>query len=272
VIVKTDSLSRLEPRRGAPAAGIGVKEANLVGAVQSIWRHPVKGFTPERLDAVALTAGACFPSDRLYAVEDGPSGFDPAALVRTRYDDETGVLEARLDGQPPLRAPLRQAAGREAFAAWLTEVLGDEVRGPLKVLPAPGDHRFMDDTQGFVSIINLASLRDLEEKIGQPVDPRRFRANFYVEGWPAWAENDASGRRLVLGEVEVEIIKPIKRCVATHVDPDTGDRDIDVVRALFEAYGNMNCGAYASVVRGGRVGVGDAAAFEDQLSAQARRA
>jgi len=43
------------------------------------------------------------------------------------------------------------------------------------------------------------------------VDPRRFRANFCVDGWPPWFENRASGGRLVLGETEATIVKPIVR-------------------------------------------------------------
>jgi uncharacterized protein YcbX len=250
----------------------------LNGSVRSIWRHPVKGFTPEPLDAVELTAGACFPFDRRYAVEDGPSGFDPAApkhiskqkfavlakipavaLVRTHMDDETGLLEASFDGERPIRVSLDHEAGREAFALWLAEVLGDEVSSRLKVLPAPGAHRFMDDEGGFISIINLESVRDFEGRIGRPVDPRRFRANLYVEGWPAWAENETIGRRIRLGEAEVEVFKPIPRCMATHVDPDSGERDIDLVPALFETYGHRLCGVYGTILRGGRVRIGDAA-------------
>jgi uncharacterized protein YcbX len=248
----------------------------MEGYVQSIWRHPVKGFTPESLTTVELSADACFPCDRLYAVEDGPSGFDPAtpvhiskqkftvlakiaavARVRTRYDDATGELEAHFDGQEPLRACLTQESGREAFAAWLTEVLGEDVGGRLKVLPAPKDYRFMDAPEGFVSIVNLASVRDLSEKIGRRVDPRRFRANLYVENWPAWIENSTSGGSITLGGAEATVIKPIVRCVATHVDPDSGEKDIDVVRSLFETYGHRYCGIYVKIVRGGRVSLGD---------------
>jgi uncharacterized protein YcbX len=252
----------------------------MIGVVQSLWRHPVKGFTPEPLDDVVLTASACFPCDRLYAVEDGPSGFDPeapqhiskqkftvlakipaVARIRTRYDEACGVLTAELDGSPRFEGVLAQQRGRAAFAEWLAAALGDEVRGPLKVLPAPGAHRFMDDTQGFVSIVNLASVRDLQARIGRPVDPRRFRANLYVEGWPAWAENDASGETVRLGEAAASVVKPIVRCVATHVDPATGERDIEVVRALFENLGHTHCGIYVSVTQGGRLRVGDAAAI-----------
>jgi uncharacterized protein YcbX len=248
----------------------------MKGYVQSLWRHPVKGFTPESLTTADLRADACFPFDRLYAVEDGPSGFDPAApvhiskqkftvlakiaavaRVRTRFDEATGELEARFDGKAPIRAHLAQESGREAFAAWLTEALGEDVGGRLRVLPAPRDYRFMDDPEGFVSIVNLASVRDLSQKIGRPVDPRRFRANVYVDNWPAWIETDAAGGSITLGGAEATVIKPIVRCVATHVDPDSGEKDIEVVRSLFETYGHRYCGIYVKIFRGGQVCTGD---------------
>jgi uncharacterized protein YcbX len=52
--------------------------------ITSLYRHPVKGFTPERLERAELVAGRCFPCDRLYAVEDGPSGFDPPSRTTSR--------------------------------------------------------------------------------------------------------------------------------------------------------------------------------------------
>jgi hypothetical protein len=248
------------------------------GFIQSLWRHPVKGFTPEPLEQVELTQGACFPCDRLFAVEDGPSGFDASAprhiskqkftvlakiaevaRVRTRFDEATGTLTAEAPGRPPIQAVLTGEQGRQAFAAWLTETLGEEARGPLKVLPAPGVHRFMDDVQGFVSIINLASVRDLEARIGRAVDPLRFRANLYVEGWRPWAENAFQGE-IRLGGAVARTVKPIVRCLATHVDPKTGERDLDVTRSLFDAYGHTLCGVYVAVVSGGRVKAGDVAA------------
>ena len=79
------------------------------GVVESIFRHPVKGLTPESMQQVQLSAGAYFPGDRNYAIEVGPSGFDAAApkhiskqkftvlarfpslaRVKTRLDDPTG--------------------------------------------------------------------------------------------------------------------------------------------------------------------------------------
>ncbi len=244
--------------------------------IAALYRHPVKGFTPEHLETADLAAGACFPCDRLYAVEDGPSGFDPAApahlskmkftvlarlaqvaKVRTAYDEASGVLTASAEGWPDFAGDLRATPGRQAFAAWLTAFLGDAARGDLRVLEGPSAHRFMDSRSGFVSIVNLASVRDLESKLGVPVDPLRFRANLYVEGWPAWAENDWTGRELTIGQASAEVLKPIVRCAATDVDPLTAERDIEMVKALFDLYGHMFCGIYVNVTQGGRVAAGD---------------
>ena len=66
--------------------------------------------------------------------------------------------------------------------------------------------------------------------------------------------------QVILGEADLEVLKPIVRCAATHVDPATGERDVEVVKGLFDNYGHMFCGVYASVTRGGAARIGDAAA------------
>lgn len=250
----------------------------MSGHVAAIFRHPVKGFTPERLSHADLAPGEGFPHDRVWAVENGPSGFDPeapawtpkqkftvlaampgVAAVRTRYDDANGVLDAEAPGRPGFSGRLAEAADREAFASWLGAALpAEDIRGPLKVVEARGGFRFTDHPQGQVSIINLASVRDLAAKMGVELDPLRFRANLYVEGWPAWAENDWAERELLVGWAKARVFKPIVRCAATEVDPTTARRDMEVVKALFDNYGHMNCGVYVRVTAAGRVALGDA--------------
>lgn len=250
----------------------------MSGHVAAIFRHPVKGFTPEPLDQVDLAPGDGFPHDRLWAVENGPSGYDPAApawvskqkftvlaaipkvaAARTRYDEASGVLTAQAPGAGGFAGRLAEAEGREAFAAWLGSLLdADDIRGPLKVVEATGKFRFTDHPAGQVSIINMASVRDLSQKLGVELDPLRFRANLYVEGWPAWVENDWEGRDLMLGWARAKVFKPIVRCAATEVDPTTAVRDIEVVKALFDNYGHMHCGIYVHVTSPGRVALGDA--------------
>lgn len=249
----------------------------MSGLLAGIFRHPVKGFTPEPLKDVDLALGKGFPFDRVYAVENGPTGFDPAApawitkqkftvlaalpqvaAVRTRLHEATGALEATAPGMTPFLADLTAEPGRDAFAAWLTAFLGDAAPGPLKVLAAPESWRFTDHPLGQVSIVNVASVADLSRRMGVDLDPLRFRANLYVEGWPAWAEHGWEGRRLMLGWAEAEVFKPIVRCAATEVNPDTAERDADIPRALFDAFGDMNCGIYVRMTKAGRLTLGDA--------------
>ena len=257
----------------------------MSGHVAAIFRHPVKGFTPESVTHADLAPGEGFPHDRIWAVENGPSGFDPAepawtskqkftvlaaipqvAAAKTRYDETTGVFSAQADGRPTFSGRLSEADGREGFAAWLTAFLDpDDVRGPLKVMDARGGFRFTDHPAGQVSIINLASVRDLSAKMGVELDPLRFRGNVYVEGWPAWAENDWADRDMMVGWARAKVFKPIVRCAATEVDPATGAKDLEVVKALFDNYGHTLCGVYVHVTAAGRVGLGDAVTIPQAL-------
>jgi len=249
----------------------------MTAAIAALFRHPIKGFSPEKVKVAHLDTGKAFPGDRLYAVEDGPCGFDPAApgfipkqkfavlakiaevaRARTRLDDATGVLQATAEGLEPFEGKLADEADRQAFAERGGALVGEAANGPLRLIDGVG-HRFLDHPLGHVSIINLASVRDLGERLGRSLDPLRFRANLYVEGWPAWVENDWQGRALRLGEVETTVFKPIVRCAAPGVDPATAIRDLDIPAELFRLYGHPHCGIYVQVTRGGVVREGDAA-------------
>jgi len=247
----------------------------MTAHIAALFRHPIKGFTPEKVELAVLAPGKAFPGDRLYAVEDGPSGFDPAApgfirkqrfavlakiaevaKARTRLDDASGVLHASAIGMAPFAGKLGDGRDRAAFEAWLTALLGAAASGPLRLLDGAG-HVFLDHPLGHVSIVNLASVRHLEQRLGRPLEPLRFRANLYVEGWPAWVENDWKGRSLRLGEIGADVFEPIVRCAAPGVDPATAIRDVDVPAEMFRLYGHMNCGVYVQVTRGGVLRQGD---------------
>jgi uncharacterized protein YcbX len=245
------------------------------GGIVALHRYPIKGFTPEPVETAILTAGEAFPYDRLFAVENGPSGFDPdapvfipkrrfavlarsalVATVHTRFDDGRWRLDAEAHGHPRFSETLGDEAGRDAFAAWLTPILAADEGGPYRLIDGRG-HRFLDDPVGHVSVLNLASVRDLGDRIGRPLDPLRFRANVHVEGWPAWAENEMGGARLRLGGAEVAVLRPIVRCAATEVDPATALRDRAIPADLHRLYGHVWCGVYVQVASGGAASVGD---------------
>jgi uncharacterized protein YcbX len=105
-------------------------------------------------------------------------------------------------------------------------------------------------------------VRALGWAIGADVDPLRFRANIYVDGLAPWAEDDwPVGKTLQLGEAQLTLFKPIVRCIATHVNLETGERDIDTVGMLRQHFGRDTLGSYFSVSRGGQIKQGDELAF-----------
>ena len=246
----------------------------------SIYRYPVKGLSPEQLPRVALSPGQPLPADRRYAIENGPSGFDPGdpqyfpkikflmlmrderlAALHTRYDEATHTLTIHADGVETARGDLETAAGRAAIERFFATHFAGELRGPPKILFSEG-HSFSDVAKKVVSITNLGSVAALEGVIGQPVHPLRFRANLYVSGWPAWQEFELMGQTLAIGDARLKVVKRIVRCAATNVDPDTAARDLNIPKTLMQTYGHADCGVYAEVTTGGTIATGDAIAVE----------
>ncbi|HEX7919344.1 MAG TPA: MOSC domain-containing protein, partial [Bradyrhizobium sp.] len=136
-----------------------------------------------------------------------------------------------------------------------------QIKGAPKVLVSPG-HSFSDVPRKVVSIINLASLRAIEDMVQAPVHPLRFRANLYVEGWPAWHEASLLDQTIAIGSARAKVVKRITRCAAVNVDPDTGARDLSVPNTLMQRFGNNECGIYAEIISDGGAAVGDTIAAE----------
>jgi uncharacterized protein YcbX len=243
--------------------------------IQAIYRYPVKGLSPEPLTRATLTPGATIPYDRAYAIENGPSGFDPdqpeyfpkqrflmlmrnerLAQLRTAFDEATHVLTVTAGHHEVARSDLRTAEGRAAIERFFAEFCAGELRGPPRILHAPG-HSFSDVARKVVSIINLASVTAVENAVGFPVNPLRFRGNLHVSGWPAWREFDLVDTSIAIGAARLKIVKRIVRCAATEVDPDTGMRDLAIPAALAKTFDHMDCGVYADVIAGGEIAVGD---------------
>lgn len=244
--------------------------------LRTIYRYPVKGLSAEPLAATTLTPGGPVAGDRCYAIENGPSGFDPAkpgylpkqrflmlmknerlARLDTHFDDAAQELTIREGGVEAVRGDLRTPEGRAAIENFFAAFCADELRGAPKVLAAAG-HSFSDVARKVVSIINLASMAAIEDMTGHPVDPLRFRGNLYVDGWPAWAELDLLGRDIAIGPLaRAKVVKRIVRCAATNVEPGTGIRDLDIPGTLLRHLGHADCGVYAEVTAGGAIAPGD---------------
>lgn len=256
--------------------------------IAALYRYPVKGLSAEALRRVALAPGQCLPHDRRFAIALPSTRFDPQqpkwlakshfimlmrdealAQLQTSFDPASGTLTIERKGERVLSECLIEREGARRVAEFYGAFLGDKVARPLRVVEAAG-HAFADarpkpnaTTDKYVSLINLASIRALEQAIDAPVDPVRFRANVYFEGPLAWAEHDWLERHIAIGSARLRVIATITRCAATQVNPTTAERDLDITGTLQRRFGHNLMGIYAEIVSGGEIAIGDSLSLAD---------
>jgi uncharacterized protein YcbX len=224
---------------------------------------------------VSLAVGEGIPHDRRFAIARGDTGFDPgaprwlptnrfvvlkrdAAIARLscRVDVQAGTI-ALADGRAgPCVARFANAPDRERLDDFLNAFLGRRSEGRVRLVEA-GALSFTDVPENCLSLIHLESVRELESRMGRPVDPLRFRGNVHLTGGTPWEDLGWLGRHVRLGDVTVRVMARIPRCAATGVDPASGERNLNVVKALQAEYGHVDMGLYAAVVGPGRLAVGD---------------
>ncbi len=248
--------------------------------VESLYRYPVKGLTPERLDHTQLTPGRCIPWDRAFALAQGDANFDPnnpawipktnfmclvrntaIAGLKTKLDNAAQIFSVTTPEGETLAANPMTQEGQASLTTFFTAYLGREARyGAENRAPRfyhVANHSFCDHRTQVISLIGLGSLGALEQAVGDKRDKRRFRANIYIEDIEPWAEFGWLGRTLAIGKTTLIVQERIDRCMATAVNPDTAVRDANPVQELREHFGHVDLGIFAEVLTGGEIKPGD---------------
>ncbi|WP_375738420.1 MOSC domain-containing protein [Pseudomonas boanensis] len=223
--------------------------------LSEIYRYPMKSAIGEALQSARIDALG-LAGDRRWMLVDAENGrfltqraYPIMSQLMARWNAAGGLtlsteglatLEVAL---PDADANLRGAfvwgssmhvpdAGDEA-AEWLSGFLGKACR--LVHVP---DHRARDipgsllpeEKVGFADgfpllLIGQASLDDLSERVGRPLEMLRFRPNLVVEGSTPYAED--GWKRIRIGGIEFSVAKGCSRCILTTIDPKTGERSAD---------------------------------------------
>lgn len=274
------------PRRAKSAPPGQREDDRIMPIIKGIYHYPIKGLSAQALPAVTLEPGKPFPRDRLFALarpgvpvdEDDPKWakkglfvmlmLDEAlAMVRSVLDVDSQVLTLFEGDRPRLRADLGTPAGRadvEAFFAGLVPT----VRGLPRLVRSRAGH-FMDKPDNVLSLINLATLRSLEEQWGVAIDPLRFRANFYMDGARPWQEFDWIGSDIRIGDALFRVDRRNGRCGATNVNPASGRRDLDIPGSLRASFGHKDLGIYLIARKGGQVALDAPVICPQDMSATA---
>jgi uncharacterized protein YcbX len=247
--------------------------------VGALWRYPVKSMQGESCTVVDVTKKGIV-GDRGYGVLDLGSG----TIVSAKKDGRLLEARALLAGvELTIRLPtgetlLALGAGVDAaLSAWLGR--------PVHLLAARSDGRgtfempinFEDDQsepiqwQGpsgpFVDsspihVLTTATLAAVQrERPDLQWHLSRFRPNLVINTDSDDNEDEWIGKRLTVGEVELQVYKPCSRCVmTTRVQPGGVERQLDILRHI-NAARQTNLGVHARVLRPGRIEVGQPAAL-----------
>jgi uncharacterized protein YcbX len=233
--------------------------------VAALYRYPVKGFTPEECETLTVLDQGRVLGDRVLGIRFADTeAADEAwsrkqgmvalintpglARLRVGFDPKASRLRLSL-GKSVLADEVLTAEGRRrigvALAGYVLKLdenpLADHPeRLPLRVVGDGHTPRYHDEEPGRVTLHGRGSLRSLEAALGQDVSELRFRSNIAVDGLTAWEEQDWVGRRIRIGAVEFDVVKPKTRCLATHANPVTGERDLPILTTLTQKMGQEN--------------------------------
>jgi MOSC domain-containing protein len=230
-----------------------------LGTLRHVARYPVKSMRGEELRSAPVGLQG-LPGDRLCAfVQTGLrstfpwlTGRELPELLRYQATYEEAGRSPPREATVQVTTPAgeRLEVGSEALREEIERASGRSVRLHL-------DHRGNHDS-AYVSLITAATLRAVSEAAGVPVDHRRFRMNFVVEGEdPPFSEKAWVGKVLRLGSVQLAITELDRRCMMITLDPDSGAKSPGVLRVAAELNGAC-AGVYASVLAAGEAAVGDA--------------
>jgi uncharacterized protein YcbX len=254
--------------------------------VVALYRYPVKGFTPEA--CVALTA---LPEGRVawdrvlgfrFADSSAPEGVwskkhEFVALVNTpgiarlqlRFyhralrlrilSDGPVLVEGELD--PDSRVRIASAVADFVLGLEENPLSGHPERLPLRLVGDGVTPRYQDNEAGQITLHSRESLAAVAAAAGDPaLDELRFRSNIIIEGVNAWDEQDWMGRRIRIGDIPFDVVRQKTRCLATHANPRTGERDLPLMTTLVTTFRQKQPTFAVGIVprgAGGTVRLGD---------------
>ena len=262
------------PRRASFRWNDPVESGQPMPVVSNIYRYPIKGLSAQRVSRIVLQAGQPFPQDRMFALARPRNPVDShiakwakkgmfvmlmldetLARVRTQLDVETLDFTIQQGNHQLLAVNLASDKGRGEVEEFYHQLVPALNGAPRLVRAEAGGH-FMDKPDNVLSLINLATIRSLEEQWGFEIDPLRFRANIYIDGGQPWEEFDWVGRDIMLGDALFRVDRRNGRCGATNVNPESGRRDLDIPGSLRAAFGHKDLGIYLVTRKTGEVAIG----------------
>ena len=171
-------------------------------------------------------------------------------------------LTLTLRNKEILTIDVNQLSERQTLSNKITD-LESSLKQPV-VLMSNKDFPFFDtsiskkiDFVNSVSLLNIQSINDFQNKIEKKIEASIFRGNICIDGIEPWKEREWIGKIIKINGISFKVENNIPRCVAINLKPQTDDNSFNLLQLLKKNYNHFEMGVYLTALDGGEINVGN---------------
>jgi len=246
--------------------------------VSSIHFSPIKSLSFQSINTAIIKKDVGFEEDRIFAfsraidsslaniIEKDPSERElihfltlknTPALNKYDFKFENGMISIFENNKQISTHPIED---RDAISKEISK-LEPNLPGPIFFLKNElfpfYDTTNSSSVSNTISLINLNSIKDFNQKINKEIEFERFRGNIYVKDLDAFEERNWINKTIKINEAEFKVLKHIPRCSATNLKVNSDQADINLPNKLKKVYGHMDMGIYLYPLNNGKISVND---------------
>ena len=246
--------------------------------VSSIHFSPIKSLSFQSINTAIIKKDVGFEEDRIFAfsraidmalaktIEKDPSERElihfltlknSPALNKYDFKFENGMISISKDN---IEISTISIEDKEAISKEISK-LEPNLPGPIYFLKNElfpfYDTTNSSNVSNTISLINLNSIKDFNQKINKEIEFERFRGNIYVKDLEAFEERNWINKTIKINEAEFKVLKHIPRCSATNLKVNSDQVDINLPNELKKVYGHMDMGIYLYPLNNGKISVND---------------
>ena len=250
----------------------------MKSVVSSIHFSPIKSLSFQSINTAIIKKDVGFEEDRIFAfsraidsslaniIEKDPSERElihfltlknTPALNKYDFKFENGMISIFENNKQILTHPIED---RDAISKEISK-LETNLPGPIFFLKNElfpfYDTTNSSSVSNTISLINLNSIKDFNQKINKEIEFERFRGNIYVKDIDAFEERNWINKTIKINEAEFKVLKHIPRCSATNLKVNSDQADINLPNELKKVYGHMDMGIYLYPLNNGKISVND---------------
>ena len=253
--------------------------------ITSIYNCPVKSISFQNIDKCKINKNIGIEGDRVFAFSqnldlDQSKEFEKNPESRkgkwnkivtlkntpvfNKYNFlyENGQLTLTIKDKEIITININDSNERDNLIKKLIELEGS-LKNDIRLM-RNDEHPFYDTSisnksmfRNSISLLNINSIIDFENKINQKIEKSIFRGNLYFDEIEAWEERNWIGKTIKINEVLFKVEKNIPRCVAINLKPKTDDNSFNLLKTLKETYDHYDMGVYLTPENDGEINLSE---------------